>query len=49
MVEEERAMARSLEYALTKEGFSVLWAADGKRDLEMTIKKPRVLFCWIML
>jgi two-component system response regulator VicR len=35
VVEDEHAVARGLEYALTREGFDVLWAATGKRALEL--------------
>jgi DNA-binding response OmpR family regulator len=35
VVEDERAVARGLEYGLTKEGFSVLVAEDGPRALEL--------------
>lgn len=35
VVEDEHAVARGLEYALTVEGFSVLWAETGERALEL--------------
>jgi two-component system alkaline phosphatase synthesis response regulator PhoP len=35
VVEDEHAVARGLEYALTGEGFSVLWAETGERALEL--------------
>jgi DNA-binding response OmpR family regulator len=35
IVEDERAVARGLEYGLVSEGFSVLWAATGQRALEL--------------
>jgi two-component system alkaline phosphatase synthesis response regulator PhoP len=35
VVEDERAVARGLEYALTNEGFSVLWAESGEQALEL--------------
>ncbi len=35
IVEDERAVARGLEYGLSKEGFQTLWAADGERALDM--------------
>jgi DNA-binding response OmpR family regulator len=35
IVEDERAVARGLEYGLTSEGFGVLWAATGQRALEL--------------
>jgi DNA-binding response OmpR family regulator len=35
IVEDERPMARSLEYALKYEGFTPVWADTGQRALEM--------------
>jgi DNA-binding response OmpR family regulator len=35
IVEDERAVARGLEYALTSEGFAVLWAKTGEEGLEL--------------
>ena len=35
IVEDERAVARGLEYGLEKEGFSVQWADSGQRALEL--------------
>lgn len=35
IVEDERAVARGLEYGLTHEGFTVLWAATGQQALEL--------------
>jgi DNA-binding response OmpR family regulator len=35
IVEDERAVARGLEYGLTSEGFTVLWADTGRRALEL--------------
>jgi DNA-binding response OmpR family regulator len=35
IVEDERPMARSLEYALKYEGFTTVWADTGQRALEM--------------
>ena len=35
IVEDERAVARGLEYGLTSEGYSVLWADTGQRALEL--------------
>ena len=35
IVEDERAVARGLEYGLTGEGFSVLWAETGRQALEL--------------
>ncbi len=50
IVEDERAVARGLEYALSKEGFSVLWAMDGRRALELAHKEdPRLILLDIRL
>jgi len=50
IVEDERAVARGLEYALSKEGFSVLWAMDGRRALELAHKDdPRLILLDIRL
>jgi len=35
IVEDERAVARGLEYGLTAEGFTVLWANTGQKGLAM--------------
>lgn len=35
IVEDERAVARGLEYGLTSEGFTVLWADTGQQGLEL--------------
>jgi DNA-binding response OmpR family regulator len=35
IVEDERAVARGLEYGLSKEGFEVLWAETGERALDL--------------
>lgn len=35
LVEDERAVARGLEYALTSEGFAVDWAETGARALDL--------------
>jgi two-component system alkaline phosphatase synthesis response regulator PhoP len=35
IVEDERAVARGLEYALAKEGFAVLWAETGQQALDL--------------
>jgi DNA-binding response OmpR family regulator len=35
IVEDERAVARGLEYGLTSEGFTVIWADTGQRALEL--------------
>ncbi|MCB0063055.1 MAG: response regulator transcription factor [Caldilineaceae bacterium] len=34
LVEDERAVARGLEYALQKEGYQVLWAQTGRQALD---------------
>ena len=34
LVEDEPAIARSVEYGLGKEGFSIIWVDSGKRALE---------------
>ena len=36
IVEDERAVARGLEYGLTAEGFSVVWARSGGEALSLT-------------
>jgi DNA-binding response OmpR family regulator len=35
IVEDERAVARGLEYGLAKEGFAVLWAETGRQALDL--------------
>jgi DNA-binding response OmpR family regulator len=35
IVEDERAVARGLEYGLTREGFAVAWAETGQQALEL--------------
>jgi DNA-binding response OmpR family regulator len=35
IVEDERAVARGLEYGLRQEGFETLWAADGRQALDL--------------
>ncbi len=35
IVEDEPAVARGLEYGLSREGFEVLWAATGQRALDL--------------
>ena len=35
IVEDERAVARGLEYGLEREGFEVLWADTGQRALDL--------------
>jgi len=50
VVEDERAVARSLEYALDQEGFKVLWAETGQRALELARKKdPHLILLDIRL
>jgi DNA-binding response OmpR family regulator len=39
IVEDERAVARGLEYALKSEGFDVLWAQTGQHALDLTYKE----------
>lgn len=44
IVEDERAVARGLEYGLEKEGFAVLWAPTGQRALEIArTQDPRLI------
>lgn len=40
IVEDERAVARGLEYGLRAEGFAVLWAENGRRALELVQSQP---------
>src|SRR5512146_1950941 len=35
IVEDERAVARGIEYGLKAEGFAVLWAANGQRGIDL--------------
>ncbi len=50
MVEDERAVARGLEYGLTAEGFQVLWASSGQAALAMTRREaPHLLLLDIRL
>jgi DNA-binding response OmpR family regulator len=50
VVEDERAVARGLEYGLTSEGFSVLLAATGQAALDLTrSQKPHLLLLDIRL
>jgi DNA-binding response OmpR family regulator len=35
IVEDERAVARGLEYALQREGYTVFWAENGQRGLDL--------------
>lgn len=44
IVEDERAVARSLEYALTQEGYIVLWADTGQRALDLAhTREPHII------
>ena len=50
IVEDDRAVARGLEYALTREGFGVLWARDGQSALDLTFhEKPDLILLDIRL
>lgn len=50
VVEDERAVARGLEYGLTREGFSVLLAETGPRALELArTRSPDVILLDIRL
>lgn len=50
IVEDERAVARGLEYALTSEGFDVRWARDGRQALDLTFQeKPDLILLDIRL
>lgn len=35
IIEDERAVARGIEYGLKAEGFTVLWAENGRKGIEM--------------
>lgn len=39
IVEDERAVARGLEYALASEGFDVKWARDGQQAIALTFQE----------
>jgi len=50
IVEDERAVARGLEYALKAEGFVVSWAKDGREALALTVQeKPDIILLDIRL
>ncbi len=50
IVEDERAVARGLEYALKAEGFVVSWARDGREALALTVQeKPDIILLDIRL
>jgi DNA-binding response OmpR family regulator len=50
IVEDERAVARGLEYGLDKEGFEVLWAETGQRALDLArTREPELVLLDIRL
>jgi DNA-binding response OmpR family regulator len=50
IVEDERAVARGLEYGLEKEGFAVLLAENGQKALDLAhTKKPHLILLDIRL
>lgn len=50
IVEDERAVARGLEYGLTREGFNVLWAENGQRALQLARREdPHLILLDIRL
>jgi len=50
IVEDERAVARGLEYGLSKEGFEVLWAETGQRALDLArTREPSLILLDIRL
>jgi DNA-binding response OmpR family regulator len=50
MVEDERAVARGLEYGLSKEGFEVLWAETGRQALDLArTRDPKLILLDIRL
>lgn len=50
IVEDERDVARGLEYALEQEGFSVLWAETGQQALQLALKQdPKLILLDIRL
>ena len=50
IVEDERAVARGLEYGLENEGFSVLMAENGRKALDLArTKKPQLILLDIRL
>ncbi len=50
IVEDEPALARSLEYGLANEGFKVLWAETGRRALELArARDPNLILLDIRL
>ncbi len=50
IVEDERAVARGLEYGLNSEGFTVLWAKSGQEALELVFSQdPHLILLDIRL
>lgn len=50
IVEDERAVARGLEYGLRNEGFDVLWAENGRRALDLVrSQEPNLILLDIRL
>lgn len=50
IVEDERAVARGLEYALKGEGYTVLWAQSGRQALELSERQhPHLILLDIRL
>jgi len=50
IVEDERAVARGLEYGLSKEGYQVLWADTGQLGLELArLRDPHLILLDIRL
>ena len=50
IVEDERAVARGLDYSLTREGFEVLWAETGQSALDLTrMREPHLILLDIRL
>jgi two-component system alkaline phosphatase synthesis response regulator PhoP len=50
IVEDERAVARGLEYGLAKEGFTTLWAENGRRALDLVQQRnPHIILLDIRL
>ncbi len=50
IVEDERAVARGLEYALTSEGFVVSWAETGRQALDLARRRdPHLILLDIRL
>lgn len=49
IVEDERAVARGLDYGLSSEGFAVSWAATGQQALEIIREEPDLIILDIRL